>query len=93
MSDRDAAAISTLDEEPRGRGGQPFGIVRQKDTKNQIFARCDRTSRVGALVPYGPKGEALSSVERKEPECAEESLTSKPAPDEPPPGVGDPKIG
>jgi len=84
---------SALNEKPRGRGGQPFGIVSQKDTANQILARWDQASGVGALVPYLPKREALPSVEPKEPESAEESLTSKPAPDEPPPGVGDPKIG
>jgi hypothetical protein len=42
---------STPDEQPRGRGGQPFGIVSQQDTANQILARCNRAPGVRPLVP------------------------------------------
>jgi len=84
---------SAPNEQPPRRRGQPFGIVSQKDTANQIAARCNLPSGVGALVPYLPEGEAFPGVERKEPERAEEGLASKQAPDRPPPGVGDPKIG
>jgi hypothetical protein len=84
---------SAPNEQPHRRRGQPFRIVCQKDTANQIAARCNLPSGVGALVPYLPEREAFPGVERKEPERAEESLASEQAPDQPPPGVGDPKVG
>ena len=84
---------SALNEQSRGRGGQTLGIVGQQDAANQILARHNLSSGVRALVPYLPEREALPSVERKEPESAEQSLTSKPAPDRPSTRVGDPKIG
>ena len=90
---RPELGFSTRNEQACGRGGQPFGIVSQQDTANQILARRNRVSGVGALVPYLPEGEALLGVEWKEPEGAEQSLTSEPAPDRPPTGVGDSKIG
>jgi hypothetical protein len=86
-------ATSTPNAQPRGRGGQPFGIIGHQDTANQILARRNRATGVGALVPSLPEGEAFPSVEWKEAEGSEQSLTSKPGPDQPPTGVGDSKIG